>query len=344
MPATWAFNLTKMESLENRKKDHIDLAFKSQTPPAVLDKRFFYEPMLKAHPLGGLEPVSILGKQQKVPLWVSSMTGGTSKAGKINRNLAMACNEFGMGMGLGSCRIILENKTHFADFNVRSIIGENLPLWANLGIAQVQELNEKNRVDRAIKLVEELRADGLIIHVNPMQEWFQPEGDILKFSPLDTITRFLEKFPLPVIVKEVGQGMGPESLRALLRLPLQAIEFAAFGGTNFARVELLRDEKTSESLFEPLTNIGEDAPTMVDMLNQILADESPECKELIISGGIKNFLDGYYLIRKSKLPAIYGMASGFLKHAQGDYEELREFVHAQVKGLEMAYTYLSIRQ
>ena len=105
--------------------------------------------------------------------------------------------------------------------------------------------------------------------------------------------------PYPVIVKEVGQGMGPESLTALLGLPLQAIEFAAFGGTNFARVELLRDENASQALFEPLSKIGEDAPTMVAMVNQIVAEEPPVCKELIISGGIKNFLDGYYLIQKS---------------------------------------------
>ncbi|MFO7669874.1 MAG: hypothetical protein R6W31_09470 [Bacteroidales bacterium] len=332
-----------MESLEKRKKDHIELAFKSQTSPDVLDTRFHYEPMLKAHPKGGIAPVSILGKKQKVPVWVSSMTGGTRQAGTINRNLATACNEFGMGMGLGSCRIILEDDTHFEDFNMRSIIGNDLPFWANLGIAQVEEMIQRKQVGKAVKLVERLRADGLIIHVNPMQEWFQPEGDILEISPLETIKRFLDMFSYPVIVKEVGQGMGPESLRALLRLPLQAIEFAAFGGTNFARVELLRDETFSQSLFEPLSKIGEDAPAMVEMVNRIVAGESPECKELIISGGIKNFLDGYYLIRRSSLPAIYGMASGFLKHAQGDYDQLREFVHAQVQGLEMAYTYLSIR-
>ncbi len=333
-----------MESLENRKKDHIELAFKSQTPPAVLDSRFHYEPLLKAHPRSGKTPVSILGKQQKVPIWVGSMTGGTQKAGIINRNLAMACNEFGMGMGLGSCRMILEDNTHFEDFNMRGIIGEDLPLWANLGIAQIQEMLDKNRVDRAIKLVEELRADGLIIHVNPMQEWFQPEGDILDRAPLETIQAFLDQFPLPVIVKEVGQGMGPESLKALLQLPLQAIEFGAFGGTNFARLELLREKNVNQTLFEPLSNIGEDAPSMVETVNRIVKEESPKCKELIISGGIKNFLDGYYLIRKSSLPAIYGMASGFLRHAQGDYDQLRDFVHAQVRGLEMAETYLSIRQ
>jgi isopentenyl-diphosphate delta-isomerase len=333
-----------MENLENRKKDHIELAFKSQTSLPEMDSRFHYEPMFNAHPSGGLGPFPILGKVQRVPIWVSSMTGGARLAGTINRNLAMACKEFGMGMGLGSCRIILDDDTYFEDFNLRRIIGDDLPFWANLGIAQIEELVSRNQIGKATSLVEKLQADGLIIHVNPMQEWFQPEGDILNEPPLETIRNFLDRFPMPVIVKEVGQGMGPESLRALLRLPLQAIEFAAFGGTNFARVELLRDERASQAIFEPLSLVGEDAGSMVDHVNRIVSQEKPECSELIISGGIRNFLDGYYMIKKSSLPAVYGMASAFLRHAREDYEQLRNFVHAQVRGLEIAYAYLSIRE
>jgi len=332
-----------MENLENRKKDHLDLAFKSQTTIPELDRRFHYEPMLNAHPEKSLQPFTFLGKQQRVPLWVSSMTGGAKLAGTINRNLATVCNEFGMGMGLGSCRIIMEDDTGFEHFNMRGIIGDKLPLWANLGIAQVEELIKKKQVSKASHLVEKLQVDGLIIHVNPMQEWFQPEGDILSFPPLDTIRRFLDQFSFPVIVKEVGQGMGPESLRKLLQLPLQAIEFAAFGGTNFAKVELLRNHQATKTLYEPLSMIGEDAYSMVDHVNAIVAGHKPVCKELIISGGVKTFLDGYYLVKKSALPAVYGMASTFLKYAMGDYDQLRDFVHAQVKGLEMAYAYLSIR-
>jgi isopentenyl-diphosphate Delta-isomerase len=332
-----------MESLETRKKDHIDLAFKSQTGMPEIDRRFHYEPMLAAHPKKGLQPFTFLGREHSVPMWVSSMTGGTKLAGTINRNLARACREFGMGMGLGSCRIILNDNTYFDDFNMRPIIGPDMPLWANLGIAQIEELLEEGKVSLATALVEKLEADGLIIHVNPMQEWFQPEGDVLKHPPIDTIKRFMDKFKHPLIVKEVGQGIGPESLRALLQLPLQAIEFAAFGGTNFARVELLRDENAEATLFEPLSYIGEDALTMVESVNTIIATEKPVCGELIISGGIKNFLDGYYLVKKSKLPAIYGMASTFLKYAKEDYDQLHTFVEGQVKGLEMAYAYLSVK-
>jgi len=333
-----------METLENRKKDHIELAFKSQTLPPEVDERFHYEPMLNAHPAEGLKPFTILGKEHRVPLWVSSMTGGTKLAGTINRNLARACNEFGMGMGLGSCRIIMEDDTYFDDFDVRDLIGEHLPLWANLGIAQVEALVKQKQAGKASELVERLRADGLIIHVNPMQEWFQPEGDIFLTPPLETIQRFMEIFPHPLIVKEVGQGMGPESLRGLLQLPLQAIEFAAFGGTNFARVELHRDEGSSGELFEPLSRVGENAYDMLDYVNTVAENQQVSCREVIISGGIKSFLDGYYLIRKSKLPALYGMASTFLKYAREDYETLRNFMKAQIRGLEMAYAYLTIKE
>ncbi|MCA1747255.1 MAG: hypothetical protein LC655_06130 [Bacteroidales bacterium] len=332
-----------MESLESRKKDHIDLALKSQTGMPDIDRRFHYEPMLSAHPEKGLQPFTFLGREHRIPMWVSSMTGGTKLAGAINRNLARACKEFGMGMGLGSCRIILNDDTYFEDFNMRPVIGQDRPLWANLGIAQIEELLEEGEVSLATRLVEKLEADGLIIHVNPMQEWFQPEGDILKHPPIETIQRFMDTFKYPLIVKEVGQGIGPESLKALLQLPLQAIEFAAFGGTNFAKVELLRDENAEASLFEPMSFIGEDAFSMVESVNNIIATEEPVCRELIISGGIKNFLDGYYLVQKSKLPAIYGMASTFLKYAQEDYDQLYIFVEGQVKGLEMAYAYLSVK-
>jgi isopentenyl-diphosphate delta-isomerase len=202
---------------------------------------------------------------------------------------------------------------------------------------------ERDRVESAGALVEKLRADGLIIHVNPMQEWFQPEGDILSAAPLDTLRRFIDKFHMPLIVKEVGQGMGPESLRELLQLPLRAIEFAAFGGTNFARVELLRGENAGQALLEPLAYIGEDALSMVESVNRIVEQKNPVCRELIISGGIRNFLDGYYLMERSTLPAIYGMASTFLKYAREGYEPLRAFVRSQVRGLEMAYAYLTVR-
>ncbi len=330
--------------MEQRKKDHIELAFQSQLKNETLDQRFYYEPMLKPHPDELLKPFPFLGKTMKAPLWVSSMTGGTEKAEKINKNLARACNEFGLGMGLGSCRIILDDDTFFHQFDVRDIIGNDYPLYANLGISQIEKSLKERSTDKIIRLVERLRADGLFIHVNPVQEWLQPEGDIIERPPLDTIAEFVSNVDFPVAVKEVGQGIGPESLLGLLKLPLQAIEFAAFGGTNFAKVELLRSDETRQQLLEPLSKIGNDAYSMLMHINEIADKESDvRVKEIIISGGIKTFIDGYYLIKKSRVNAIYGQASAFLKHAKESYEQLKSFVGYQLNGLAFANTYLKVK-
>ncbi len=327
--------------MEDRKKDHIDLALNSQTLKDTIDGRFEYEPLFSPHPSGFPEPFEFLGKKLKVPLWVSSMTGGTKMAGTINRNLARACREFGMGMGLGSCRMIMDDDTYFEDFNVRPIIGDDYPLYANLGIAQIEEFLESDSLDRVRTLLDRLQADGLVVHINPLQEWCQPEGDHFRNAPIDTLNRLLEQTDFRIIVKEVGQGMGPASLRALLKLPLEAIEFAAFGGTNFALVELARSAPAMKTNFEPLAKVGHTAEDMVNMVNHIY-DTEPEilCNQLIISGGIKTFLDGFFLVKKSRLPAIYGQASRFLKHARETYETLQEYVDYQVKGYRQAEAYL----
>ncbi len=330
----------------SRKHDHIALAFKSRVESAALDPRFFYEPMLAAHPLpGSLPPVPFLGKSLRSPIWVSSMTGGTSEAGKINHRLARACAEFGMGMGLGSCRQLLYSDAHFADFDLRDTLGDSLPLFANLGPAQLEKMLDQKEAERIPELLHKLRADGLIVHVNPLQEAMQPEGDSFKRPPLEVIEELLQLFDFKIIVKEVGQGFGPKSLQALLKLPLAAIEFAAAGGTNFAKLELLRSDPQRQLVFEKISTVGHSAAEMLDWTNTLQKYLGDACRtrQLIISGGISDFLDGYYLIQKSALPAVYGQASGFLKHAQGDYEELQSYVQSQVRGLELAHAFLTAR-
>jgi isopentenyl-diphosphate delta-isomerase len=326
--------------VEDRKKDHINLAFKSRIPSSELDRRFYYEPMMSSHPARDLPVMQILGKQMRAPMWVSSMTGGTELAGKINRNLAKVCREFGLGMGLGSCRPLLHSDKHFEDFDMREIIGDEFPFYANLGIFQLEEMVLRGDITPALDLVEKLRADGLIIHVNPLQEWLQPEGDRFTQSPIETIRTFIEMASIRVIVKEVGQGMGPESLKALLEMPLESIEFGAFGGTNFARLELLRSAETKQQFYEPISKIGHDASEMTDLVNDIVNDNSSiRTKSLIISGGIRSFIDGYFLISKSSLPAVYGQASEFLRHASKSYDDLKEFVTYQLEGLKVASAY-----
>jgi len=327
-----------------RKKDHIELAFLSQT--LTNDDRFYYEPFLAPHPTADAIPKKIIAnKTLQMPLWVSSMTGGTKQAGIINKNLAKACKDFGMGIGLGSCRIILKDNTYFQDFNIRPIMGDDLPLFANLGIAQIEEIIEKNEWHLITDLIKKIEADGLIIHVNPLQELLQPEGDLIKHRPIDTIKKVLDKLNLKIIVKEVGQGFGPASFMELFQLPIEAIEFGAHGGTNFATLELLRQDPNIQEMLSPITKIGHNAQEMLNFSNAAIKQlgEKAICKNIIISGGIKNYMDGFYLTEQSKTNAIFAQASAFLKHAIGDYEQLFQFCELQKKGLETCYQYLKIK-
>ena len=328
-----------------RKKDHIEMAFDSQVTARELDQRFSYEPLLSGHPLpGSIPPLPFLGKTLRSPVWVSSMTGGTELARTINRNLARACAEFGMGIGLGSCRQLLYSDEFLPDFDVRELLGPDLPLYANLGIAQVEQLLDKGEYAVLPELLQRLRADGLIVHINPLQEAMQPEGDRFGRPPLDTLRALLAQATFPVIAKEVGQGFGPASLLELLQLPLAAIEFAAAGGTNFAKLELLRSDPDTQRIFAKMATVGHTAAEMLEHCNHLSFSlgNRLQVKHLILSGGVADFLDGYYLVRKSELPAVYGQASGFLKYARGDYETLRAYVAAQVRGLELAYAFLRI--
>lgn len=330
--------------MTQRKTDHIKMA--ALSVPATLegDNRFFYEPLLNVHPTEQI-PVNFLGKSMKFPLWISSMTGGSVEANKINHILAEACAEFGLGMGLGSCRTLLKSDEFFDDFNLRGILGDHLPFYANLGIAQIEKLIVRNEVDRIHQLVHQLKADGLFIHVNPTQEWLQPEGDLFKIPPIETIATLIDQVngQYKLVVKEVGQGMGPESLKALLNLKIDGIEFGAFGGTNFASIEIMRNEDAHAEFMYPLATFGHNAYEMVEMINEIGMGHPVHCKQIIVSGGIKNFLDGYYLTEKSSIQAVYGMAGVMLQHAMTSKTDLWNFLKAEAEGYKYAKAFLKIK-
>lgn len=331
----------------SRKTDHIELAKASQIHQ--LDNRFYYEPMQSGHPGDFPQAIDFLGKKMNAPIWISSMTGGTEGADSINKRLARAAGEFGLGMGLGSCRSLLYSDERFADFDVRGEMGDEALLFANLGIAQIEKSLEEGSVDNIAELVERLRADGLIIHVNPLQEWLQPEGDIISRPPIETIREFMQLFSKPLIVKEVGQGMGPKSLKALFDLPLAAVDFAAHGGTNFSKLELLRGTENARDTYNGLSYVGHAAAEMTDSTATIFQTEgkSIKCRNVIASGGVRDYLDGYYLTSKLKAAgvasAVYGQGSAFLQPAKTSYQTLQAYISNQIKGLALAEAYLNVK-
>ncbi|HMW40060.1 MAG: isopentenyl-diphosphate delta-isomerase [Saprospiraceae bacterium] len=331
--------------MSSRKEDHISLALQSGTPAAGLDRRFDYDPVHGIHPREDARwPVGFAGFALDYPVWISSMTGGAVRAGDINSRLAQLCGKYKLGMGLGSCRKIIEDPACAGDFQVRKYMGAQ-PLFANLGIAQCAQWLQEGRDDHIKTIMDVCEADGLIIHLNPLQEYMQPEGDRFRQSPLVTLLHLREKFSFPMIVKEVGQGISRRGLEALMKLDLAAIEFGAFGGTNFALLELLRDDEQKLAAFEPMARVGHSAEEMVHYTNAIIAeDQALSCRNIIISGGVSHFLDAYYLLSLSRANALYGMASAWLKHAIHSYEELDHFFTQQMQGLMLAKAFLRIRE
>ncbi|MBF0297262.1 MAG: isopentenyl-diphosphate delta-isomerase [Oligoflexia bacterium] len=362
--------------VNDRKIDHIRLAEKSRISAENQDHRFNYEPFLSAHPINLQSNCSIkfAGYDLLAPIWISSMVGGSSGSREINYRLAKAANRFSIGLATGSCRRLLEckdkkkKKEYLKDFDLRDVLGKHLPFYINLGIAQIEQLLKENRSSMICDLMDELRVSGLIIHVNPLQEWLQREGDLFTRPPIDTIKEFLEKFlsvsttttnkksysyvdcdqvtKCNIIIKEVGQGIGPKSIEEILKLPIRALEFSAFGGTNFSKLEILRGKNhTFNKQMSALVGVGHSAEEMVEMVRESIANlkEKALCKEFIISGGIKNFLDGHYLMNKLGYTSIYGYGFNLLELARVSYDKLHLFIENEINGLQMAKNFLAVK-
>lgn len=326
---------------EKRKSDHLDLSLASVPDSRIELGGLHYEPMLSAHP--DIDSISypFLGFDFGLPLWVSSMTGGTEKAKVINKNLALACGEFKLGMGLGSCRPLLDSLDRLEDFAIRKYM-PNSPLYSNLGIAQCEELIASGSLDKVIELNKRLEVDGIVIHVNPLQEWAQAEGDRFKVAPIDTISKLCDALKTNIIVKEVGQGMGPKSLNALLNLPIKAIELAGFGGTNFTILEQTRLNELDTGKRAPSSNlglIGHTPAEMIGFLNTLIKSDPSEI-EIIISGGVKDSIQGFSLMQSLELNSVVGMAGELLKYATGDYEVLQRYLNQMKDEFAMAKSFI----
>jgi isopentenyl-diphosphate Delta-isomerase len=349
-------NITDDPSASVRKTHHLEMAEKAQALlTSSIEKgrnEFFYEPLLHGFPdLENLEfsPFSIGQKKLKAPLWISSMTGGTGEARHINQRLAHAAKEFGLGMGLGSCRQLLHSDEFFEDFNLRPIVGEDICLMANFGMAQIDQYLSRGEINKVVEVCKRLQVDGLFIHINPMQEFYQPEGDRWSRAPIEVIDEVLGIFTsngFAVGIKEVGQGMGPRSLAALMERPIAAIEFGSFGGTNFSTLEKMRSGKNLSSF--DMQHIGHNAQEMVDFINDYLKNHPTQSNStapaIIISGGIRSYLQGYALMERLNTSSIYAMGLPFLTHAALGQEELNQFITSELQGLKMAQQFLNRKE
>lgn len=257
-----------------------------------------------------------LGKQLAYPLLISSMTGGTEFAGTINRRLAEVAQHYNIAMGVGSQRVALEKPQVASTFAVRAI-APDIMLFANLGAVQ---LNYKCGVDECLRIVELLAADALILHLNPLQECIQPRGDTNFRGLLDKIEKLCSKLTIPVIAKEVGNGISAPMAKKLLAAGVSAIDVAGAGGTSWAKVESERAEnKQQRRLGNTFADWG--LPTAECITNiRAFAPDVP----LIASGGLRDGLD---VAKVLALGAdLAGLALPFLQAAAESEAALYELV------------------
>jgi isopentenyl-diphosphate delta-isomerase len=177
-----------------------------------------------------------LGYDIKLPFFISSMTGGTKESDRINIHLAEAAQEMQIPIGLGSQRVALEKKAESNSFQLRNI-APDIPIFANIGAVQ---LNYGVGLPDCQKLIELSSADALILHLNPLQEALQPEGNINFHDLLPKIDLLCRKLSVPVIIKEVGWGISPSVALNLKNAGVSAIDIAGAGGTSWSQVEYYR--------------------------------------------------------------------------------------------------------
>jgi isopentenyl-diphosphate delta-isomerase len=264
-----------------------------------------------------------LGKSLNAPLLMSSMTGGTELARLVNTRLATVAQRHRLAMGVGSQRIALEQPDLAPTFAVRSVAPDIL-LFANLGAVQ---LNYGCGVKECLHLVELLEADALILHLNPLQECVQSHGDTNFRGLLEKIAQLCQQLPVPVIVKEVGNGISAVIAQQLIEAGVTALDVAGAGGTSWAKVESQRAKDAKQRrLGQIFADWGIPTAECITTIRAV-APQIP----LIASGGLKNGLDVGKAIALGA--DLGGLARPFLEAAvesEAAVEELVEFLMAEL--------------
>ncbi|MBW4669134.1 MAG: type 2 isopentenyl-diphosphate Delta-isomerase [Cyanomargarita calcarea GSE-NOS-MK-12-04C] len=248
---------------------------------------------------------SLLGKHLKAPLLISSMTGGTEQARIINQRLAQVAQHYKIAMGVGSQRVAVEKPQLAETFAIRKYAPDVL-LFANLGAVQ---LNCDYGLDECQQIIDILEADALILHLNPLQECIQPRGDINFRGLLDKINILCSKLPVPVIAKEVGNGISGKMAEKLIAAGVAAIDVAGAGGTSWAKVESERASNAQQRrLGRTFADWGLPTAECITSIRKLMLDVP-----LIASGGLRHGLD---VAKAIALGAdISGLAMPFLQAA-----------------------------
>ena len=296
-------------SISARKDDHIRINLDQDVRSGLSTGLEHYRFIHQALPELDLEDIkldlNLFGKEISAPLFISSMTGGTEGARLINQNLALAAQDTGIPMGLGSQRAAIE-KPELADtFQIREF-APDITLFANLGAVQLNYGLSAADCQSAVDMVE---ADALILHLNPLMEAVMAEGDTRFSGLIGKISEVCHQLEVPVIVKEVGWGISRQAAEMLAEAGVAAIDVAGAGGTSWTEVEMHRAENDhGRQIASTFVNWGIPTAESIQIVRETLPD-----MPILASGGLKNGLDISKTIALGA--AMGGLAGPFLKAA-----------------------------
>lgn len=308
-PITMSNTTDEGRILESRKADHIRISLDEDVQSRItsgLERYRFMHQALPEVDAGAVDTsLTFLGKRLSAPILISSMTGGTEQAGAINRNLAEAAQGAGIAMGVGSTRAAVVKPELAGTFRVRDVAPDIL-LFANIGAVQ---FNYGFTVDQCRKAIDLIGADGLILHLNPLQEILQPEGDVNWAGLVDKIAEVTTALDVPVIAKEVGWGISSRAAKDLADAGVAAIDVAGAGGTSWSQVEMFRAHNdVQRRIAEAFVDWG--IPTAESILH---VRQAAPAVPVIASGGLKNGVDGAKCIALGA--TLFGLARPFLRAA-----------------------------
>src|SRR5271157_283634 len=321
--------MSKDTEIKDRKLDHIKINLEKDVRSALttgLETVHFVHEALPELDLDRVDTsLSLFGKNLAAPILISSMTGGSDEAETINLRLAEAAQTAGVAMGVGSQRVAIEHPEQAATFQVRRVAPDIL-LFANLGAVQ---LNHGYGIDQCRKAVEMIQANGLILHLNPLQEAVQKGGDTNFAGLAKKIESVCKKIEVPVIAKEVGWGISERTAKLLTDCGVSAIDVAGAGGTSWSQVEMHRapDEFTRELA---ATFVGWGIPTAESILN---VKKAVPDMTVFASGGVKDGLDIAKCIALGA--TLGGMAGSFLRAAAVSTEKAIEMMKLTKKQIEV---------
>jgi len=277
--------------------------------------------------------VTHFGRTLRAPILISCMTGGTPQAALVNRTLAAVAQEFGLAMGLGSGRVLIEHPETIESFDVRALAPDVL-LFANLGAVQLNKGYGPRECRRMIELV---GADALVLHLNPLQEALQPDGDTDFRGLLARIGALCAEVDAPVLVKEVGWGLSAGVVHALFAAGVAGVDVAGAGGTSWSEVERHRIPEAWRARVA-----GEFASWGIPTADCVRDARAVAPDELIIaSGGVRSGIDAAKAIALGA--DLAGIAGPFLRAAAEGPDEAADLAREIVEVLRAAMFSLGLR-